>query len=127
MWKTVALILAGTGVFLTDSFSTAKDDRKAPIKAQVSVYSKKLTAADRLSFGPDNEQKSLISIKGETTLVYIDLAPDARFAHPTQCVLISTEGARVINGSWWLILNGKPLFRDGKTPPVDFPMNLSRA
>src|SRR5262249_2601859 len=56
---------------------------------------------------------------GESTLVYVDLAPDARFAHPTQCILISAGGARVIDGNWWLVLNGKPLFRDGKAAPSD--------
>jgi hypothetical protein len=91
----------------------------------VYVYPHKLTATDKLSFGPDNDQKKLIPIKGETTLVYVDLAPDARFAHPTQCILISAEGARVIPGGWWLILNGKPLFRDSKATHVNLPVNLS--
>jgi len=102
----------------------AEKDKEPPSKAKVFVYPQKLTAEDKLSFGPSEEQKETIPIKGESTLVYIDLAPDARFAHATQCVLISTDGAQVYKGDWWLILNGKPLFRGGKEFKVDFPINL---
>jgi hypothetical protein len=103
----------------------AEQDKVPPSKAKVYVYPEKLTAKDKLSFGPGTEQKEAIPIKGDSTLVYVDLAPDARFAHPTQCILISAEGAQVIKGNWWLVLNGKDLFRDGKDFKVDFPMNLS--
>lgn len=96
-----------------------------PIKTKVYVYPKKLTPIDKLSFGPGKDQKETIPIKGETTLIYVDLVPDARFAHGTQCILVSKEGARVINGDWWLILNGEDLFRDGKDFKVDFPIGLS--
>src|SRR5262249_18397570 len=104
---------------------TARQDKGPSPKAQVYVYSDQLTAADKLSFGPGTEQKETIPIKGGTTLVYVDLMPGARFAHPTQCILISSDGARVIKGDWWLVLNGKPLFRDGKAFKVDFPIDLS--
>jgi hypothetical protein len=119
MWKAVAPLLASIGVFLTAFLAAAQTTtgelRKGyPARAKVFVYPDKLTAQDKLSFGPGNEQKATIPIQGESTLVYVDLAPDARFAHPTQCILISTDGARVLDGNWWLILNGKPLFRDGK-------------
>ena len=105
--------------------TAATQEKRPTTKAQVYFYPKKLTPGDKLSFGPGNDQKTLIPIKGETTLIYVDLAPEARFAHPTQCVLISAEGARVINGSWWLVLNGKPLFRQDKIDPVSFPITLS--
>jgi hypothetical protein len=103
----------------------AEEDKEPPSKAKVYVYPQKLTAKDKLSFGPNEEQKETIPIKGESTLVYIDLDPDARFGHDTQCILISTDRAQVFKGDWWLILNGKPLFRDGKEFKVDFPINLS--
>jgi hypothetical protein len=104
---------------------TAEQDKGPTSKAKVYAYPKKLTAKDKLSFGPGTEQKKTIPIKGQTTLVYVDLMPDAWFAHPTQCILISTDGAQVIKGSWWLVLNGKKLFRDEKEYKVDFPINLS--
>src|SRR5262245_15868268 len=103
----------------------AEHAKVLPNRAKVYVYPEKVTAKDKLSFGPGTEQKETIPIRGETTLVYVDLDPDARFAHPTQCILISTEGAQVIKGDWWLVLNGKPLFRDGKDFKVDFPMTVS--
>jgi len=103
----------------------AEQDKDLPSSAKVYVYPQKLTAKDKLSFGPGEDQKETIPIKGESTLVYVDLAPDARFAHATQCILISAEGAQVVKGNWWLVLNGKPLFRDGKGFKVDFPINLS--
>jgi hypothetical protein len=94
-------------------------------RARCSGLSGPLTPGDKLSFGPDAERKKLIPIKGETTLIYVDLAPDARFAHPTHCVLVSAEGTRVIQGDWWLVLNGKPLFREDKISQVDFPISLT--
>jgi hypothetical protein len=103
----------------------AEQPKGPPKKAKVYVYPEKLTAKDKLSFGPGTEQKEPIPIKEEATLVYVDLMPDAWFAHPTQCILISTGGAQVIKGAWWLVLNGKPLFRDGEDFKVDFPINLS--
>jgi hypothetical protein len=102
-----------------------KGEKGLRSKAKVYVYPKKLTAKDKLSFGPGKEQKETIPIKGETTLIYVDLAPQARFAHDTQCILVSTNGARVVKGSWWMILNGEDLFRDGKDFKVEFPIGLS--
>jgi hypothetical protein len=101
------------------------DGKGPPSKAKVYVYPNKLTAKDKLSFCPGKDQKETIPIKGDTTLIYVDLAPDARFAHRTQCILVSTEGARVIKGEWWPILNGEDLFRDGKGYEVEFPIDLS--
>src|SRR5262245_39204768 len=103
----------------------AVQEKGPPRRAMVYVYPEKLTAKDKLSFGPSTQQKQTIPIKGDTTLIYVDLMPDARFGHPTQCILISTEGARVVKGDWWLILNGTDLFRNGKDFKVTFPLDLS--
>ena len=127
-WFALCAIAAALAVGLMSRGApplAAEQDRGPPSKARVYVYPEKLTAKDKLSFGPGTEQKQTIPIKKEATLVYMDLAPDARFAHPTQCILISTEGAQVIKGDWWLVLNGKPLFRDGKDFKVNFPIDLS--
>lgn len=120
--QALVIILALVGV--TSSPRAAEPD-KSPSKAKVYVYPQKLTAKDKLSFGPGEEQTKTIPIKGETTLIYVDLMPDARFGHATQCILISPDGAKVYKGDWWLILNGKPLFRDGKDFKVEFPIELS--
>jgi hypothetical protein len=102
---------------------TAQDKAKglAP-KANVFVHPEKLTVKDKLT---DGGKGTPIEIKSETTLIWVDLAPDARFAHPTEYVLISAEGTRVVKGTWWPVLNGKALFRDGKPYKADFPMNLT--
>jgi uncharacterized Zn-binding protein involved in type VI secretion len=117
-----AVALAGL-IHLGTSGSPAQEKKDAPpIGAHVFVHPEKLTAKDVLSFGEKGER---IEINGETTLVYVDLAPDARFAHPTECVLISAEGTRVVKGTSWLVLNGKPLFRDGKGYKAEFPIKLT--
>lgn len=86
--------------------------------AKVFVYSVPLTEADKLTDGDGGEA---IAIKEETTLVWVDLYPNARYSHPTQYLLISPSGTRVIDGSWWPVLNGKPLFRDARTASADVP------
>jgi uncharacterized Zn-binding protein involved in type VI secretion len=120
--QAVVVILALIG--LTSSPLATEPDKSPTSKAKVYVYPEKLTAKDKLSFGPGEEEKKTIPIKGETTLIYVDLMPDARFAHPTQCILISSDGVKVHKGDWWLILNGKPLFRNGKDFKVGFPIEL---
>jgi uncharacterized Zn-binding protein involved in type VI secretion len=121
--QAVVVILTLVGV--TSSPRAAEPDKSPTSKAKVYVYPEKLTAKDKLSFGPSEEQTKTIPIKGETTLIFVDLMPDARFAHPTQCILVSSAGAKVYRGDWWLILNGKPIFRDGKAFQLSFPMELS--
>ena len=100
----------------------AQEKKEPPTGAQVFVYPEKLTAKDRLVFGDGGGEP--IEIKGETTLIWVDLQPGARFAHPTECVLVSAGGTRVVKGDWWLVLNGRPLFRDGKGYKADFPVKL---
>jgi hypothetical protein len=97
-----------------------KDTR--PPKTNVFVYPEKLTEKDKLVDGPSGR---VIEIKSETTLIWVDLAPDYRFAHPTEYVLISTAGARVVRGHWWPVLNGKALFRTGKPYQAEFPIKLT--
>ena len=94
-----------------------------PQKANVFVHPEKLTVKDKLT---DGQSGKAIEIKSETTLIWVDLNPDARFAHATEYVLISVEGTRVIKGNWWPVLNDKPLFRgEEKTYKSEFPVKLS--
>ena len=110
-------VLAGvcvTGLLLQ---SAAASPKAAPAKnVRVFVHPEKLTAEDRLVDGGSGNE---IEITGETTLIWVDLMPGARFAHPTEYILISAEGTRVVKGNWWPELNGKALFRDGKTQEID--------
>src|SRR5262249_60116367 len=98
-----ALAVVGSERNMSSPLAAAQDG--PPVVAKVYVHPQKLTAKDKLSFGPSEEQKKTIPIKGEATLVYVDLMPNARFAHPTQCILISTDGAPRINAAWRPILN----------------------
>jgi uncharacterized Zn-binding protein involved in type VI secretion len=104
------------------SGGAARETKLPAVGAQVYVYPEKLTPPDVLTFG---ESEMPIEIQGETTLVWVDLLPGARFGHPTECVLISAAGTRVVKGDWWLVLNGKTLFRDGKAYKSDFPVTLA--
>jgi hypothetical protein len=63
-----------------------------------------LTPEDRLVDGPDGKE---FKITDDTLLIWVDLHPDARFAHPTVYVLISAAGTQVEEGKWWPVLNGK--------------------
>ena len=63
-----------------------------PHRAVVHVYPEKLTAKDTLVDGPSGKR---IEIGGETTLIWVDLAPDARYAHDTEYVLITARGTQV--------------------------------
>ena len=107
----------------TPSSEAQEPDIARTKKAQVFVHSEILTDRDRLG---DGATKTPIEIKGETTLIWVDLMPEARFAHPTEYILISGEGTRIVKGQWWPHLNGKDLFRDGKPSKVEFPITLQR-
>lgn len=123
------IILASTAVCFQGALAvqlpTDQLEIRGQKKAMVFIYPKKLTAQDKLSFGPGKDQIKTIPIKEETTLLFVDLQPGARFAHNTQCILISSGGTRIIEGNWWLVLNGERLFSDGKNFKVDFPIGLS--
>jgi hypothetical protein len=110
------LCLAAVAVLF--GFATAADEKKeAPPKAaNVFTHAEKLTSQDKLT---DGEKGAAIEIKEDTVLVWVDLMPGARFSHPTEYVLVSASGTRVVKGDWWPVLNGKPLFRgESKVEPV---------
>ena len=70
----------------------------------VYIYPHELTRDDKLVDGPTGLE---IRITDNTLLVWVDLLPEALFAHPTAYVLISGDGTRVEEGMWWPVLNGK--------------------
>ena len=85
------------------------EEESVAVKTAVFVYPHKLTSKDKLL--ADGKNGKAIPIKSNSTLIWVDLQPGARFAHPTEFLLISGEGTQVIKGTWWPILNGKDLFR----------------
>ncbi|MBN2443217.1 MAG: hypothetical protein JXJ04_17790 [Spirochaetales bacterium] len=72
----------------------------------VHIYPHELTLRDKLIDGLSGNQ---VRVYPNTLLLWVDLMPFAKFAHPTAYVLISKHGTRVEKGSWWPVLNGKQI------------------
>jgi hypothetical protein len=108
----VALCLS---VLTGRALSTEKTtiDRTKPV---VHIYPEKLSSKDKLHDGPDGK---IIEIDAETTLIWVDLLPAARFAHDTEYLLVTAKGTKIIKGQWWPVLNGKPLMRGDERNQLD--------
>ncbi len=98
------------------------EETSVAVKTAVFVYPHELTSKDTLL--ADGENGKAIPNKSNSALIWADLQPGARFAHPTEFLLISGEGTQVIKGTWWPILNGKDLFRGEKAFQIEFPIKL---
>src|SRR5689334_13737423 len=81
----LVVLVAGCPAWSADDVKEADKAVEVPRKAVVHVYPHKLTPRDKLADGPSGRA---IEITAETTLVWVDLAPEARYAHATQYVLI---------------------------------------
>jgi hypothetical protein len=77
----------------------------------------------------DGSQGEPLELRESTLLLWVDLDPKSRFAHPTCTVLIGASGAKVIKGSWWAIVDDKLRFppTTGSAPDVVFPSSLDKA
>lgn len=73
-------------------------------KIVIHVYPHELNSLDQLTDGP---AEPLFKMDDNCLLIWIDLLPDAYFAHPTAYILVSKESIRAEHGNWWPILNGK--------------------
>jgi hypothetical protein len=100
---------------------TRKQVAEIPGTVEVFLYPYELTPRDRLSDG-----RRSIPLKAQTMLVWVDLMPKADFAHPTLYVLIGADGARVEEGNYRPVLNGKPLFAGPNQAGVLSPTVLRR-
>lgn len=83
------------------------------------IRPQKLTPKDILTDGGNKQ----VEITENTLLVWADLIPSAKFAHPTLYVLISAEGTRVEKGEWWPVLNGEKILY-GSQETVKSPVKL---
>jgi hypothetical protein len=72
----------------------------------VYMFPHELTSDDKLQDGSSGEQFKLAD---NTLLIWVDQHPEAKFAHPTVYILISSDGTRVEHGMWWPVLNGKQI------------------
>jgi hypothetical protein len=73
-------------------------------KIIIHIYPHELTSQDRLIDGPTDR---LFRKEDNCLLVWVDLLPEAFFAHPTAYIMISRESIRADHGNWWPVLNGK--------------------
>lgn len=90
----------------------------------IHVYPHELTSQDRLADGPAEQ---LYRIDDNCLLVWVDLLPEAFFAHPTAYLLISGESIRAKHGNWWPILNGKKiLYGEQNKIGILSPFKISR-
>lgn len=125
-WAALGLLtalMARRPAWSADDATNADKVAEVPHKAVVHVYPQELTPRDKLVDGPSGRA---IEIRAETTLIWVDLLPDARYAHATQYVLISPRGTRVVDSQWWPELNGKPILRGEPSADVRFPVELTR-
>jgi|GEM_PF-1627690 len=94
--------------------------------ARLYVYRIPLKATDKLIDGPGGKA---IAPEENAILVWADLMPSARFAHPTQYALIAGRKAKVTPGQWWPILNGKKILYGTDadyTVHLPFPLPISQ-
>jgi hypothetical protein len=77
------------------------------------IYPYELTSRDKLADGPEGTS---FDITADTLLVWVDLQPEMRFAHPTLYVLISAVKTRVEKGEWWPELNGRRILYGCRNP-----------
>jgi len=90
-------------------------------------YPYELTPEDTLA---DGYKSALFKITAATLLIWVDLAPDSKFPHPTSYVLISATETRVEEGGWWPVLNGKRILYGCRNPVAvlsPFEMESSRS
>jgi len=73
----------------------------------VHFYLHKLYAGDVVTDGPNGEK---ISIKADTMLLWVDLAPGPGDAHDARYVLVSASSVEVVRGSHRPLINGKKHF-----------------
>lgn len=79
--------------------------RNSPNPIEVFAYPEELTPQDRLTDGPHGQP---FPIRTRSMLVWVDLLPQARFAHDTVYILIGANGRlSTVEGRWWPELNDK--------------------
>jgi len=57
----------------------------------------------------DGQSGKKFKLTKNTSLIWVDLAPDLFFAHKTVYILVSPGKIRIKRGEWWPVLNGKTI------------------
>ncbi len=88
-------------------------------------YPHLLTPEDKLTDGAPSAGNDPFEIRGNTSLIWIDLAPEARFVHPTAYLLVSDSDSCVKEGGWWPVLNGEKILYGLSKPIIaDLPSGI---
>ncbi len=90
----------------------------------VHIHPKEIGPEDVLTDG-DQQDARRFEIAEPTILVWIDLHPDARFAHDTRYILLSASSLRTEAGMWWPVLNGERILYGGQGE-IEVPLELRR-
>jgi len=111
MGRKVMVVLAITSIMLLLMFCPIP--RLMCVEAQEEIityiYPIELKKGDMVS---DGKYGSSIKIESDTLFIWIDLMPDARFAHPTKYIFIrdhKDQPVLVHDGQWWPYLNGNSI------------------
>lgn len=116
------LFLLTAGALWSAAWAKPPQEEPRPV-ARIFQYHATLKAADKLQ---DGDSGPAIALDGETMLIWIDRMPEARYSHPTEYVLVSGKGTRVVKGDWWPVLNGRAIFRGGQKFQITFPREVVR-
>ena len=88
---------------------------------KIHIHPNPLMPGDNLT---DGEEGKEFEISESTLLIWIDLIPGAKFAHPTTYILISSQETKVEQGRKWPVLNGKKILY-GETNNFTSPIDLN--
>jgi hypothetical protein len=93
---------------------------------EIFIYPALLGPGESVRDGHDGQP---VQMTEPTMLVWIDLAPGHRFAHPTCTLLIGESQVEVYPGSWWAVIDEEIGFPDAieTLPDVVFPVRLGNA
>ena len=91
---------------ITSFFKINSESVSKPTTSNVYIYTHELTSKDILK---DGTTSTVFKLGNNTLLVWIDLAPGAKFEHATLYLLISDQSIMVNKGKWWPVLNTKTI------------------
>lgn len=88
------------------------------IRQRIDIYCHPfpLSSKDVLTDGKPSTEVTPLKFEPGSILVWVDLQPEARFAHPTAYVFFSKGNTSVVNGSWRPVLNGEAILYGESEP-----------
>jgi len=84
--------------------SPLKLHENTPIGFNVYIFPHELNSNDVIADGPSG---NIFRLLNNTLFIWVDFAPNAKYAHDTAYILLAKRRSRVEKGSWWPILNNK--------------------